>query len=346
MEDYTPLYDYSSISAEYERAHKNDNRNAQAMANNANVYNYHMWLNQVDAERKNWREQFDATNDYNTPAAQRARLEAAGINPAFSNLSTGEASMPTSGLHPAASAEKADTIPNDLTMGQAFESLNQSVSNYFQGRSMESAVRKTDAETALLNQSSAAKVAQEYNNVVLGLKQIDGLKIDNETKEVLRDTYKEELSRLRRLSGYYDQNIIWTANNAEQDYKESQERVAASQLSRDLNVKANSRAERQVNAYVHEVHAKVDLMKSQKKVSDEEVKQVVAATDKLVAEATGKHLDNGERAELYDMVIEEAKGEHTLWQYNNEVDKEVMPLDAFFGRVGRWIVAKKIGIKK
>ena len=43
--------------------------------------------------QENWRMQFDATNEYNTPAAQAARLLAAGINPTLAMGNEGAIGM-------------------------------------------------------------------------------------------------------------------------------------------------------------------------------------------------------------------------------------------------------------
>lgn len=63
-----------------------------------NAQNYKIWQEQKDYDYTKWKEQLA----YNTPEAQRERLEAAGINPqlAMGNVTTGEATSTAGGQTP------------------------------------------------------------------------------------------------------------------------------------------------------------------------------------------------------------------------------------------------------
>lgn len=72
-------------------------KNVQSVQD-TNAQNYKIWQEQKDYDYTKWKEQLA----YNTPTAQRERLEAAGINPqlALNNLSTGEATSNAGGQNP------------------------------------------------------------------------------------------------------------------------------------------------------------------------------------------------------------------------------------------------------
>lgn len=88
----TPLCSASSKASKYA-----SDQNLQAVRD-TNAQNYKIWQEQKDYDYTKWKEQLA----YNTPTAQRERLEAAGINPqlAMNNLSTGEATSNAGGQNP------------------------------------------------------------------------------------------------------------------------------------------------------------------------------------------------------------------------------------------------------
>lgn len=72
-------------------------KNVQSVQD-TNAQNYKIWQEQKDYDYTKWKEELA----YNTPQAQRERLEAAGINPqlAMNNLTTGEATSNAGGQTP------------------------------------------------------------------------------------------------------------------------------------------------------------------------------------------------------------------------------------------------------
>nr|QJB21526.1 MAG: DNA pilot protein [Microvirus sp.] len=87
-----PLCSSSASASKYAA-----NKNLQSVQD-TNAQNYKIWQEQKDYDYTKWKEQLA----YNTPSAQRERLEAAGINPqlAMNNLSTGEATSNAGGQNP------------------------------------------------------------------------------------------------------------------------------------------------------------------------------------------------------------------------------------------------------
>ena len=84
-----PLCSASARASKYA-----SDKNVQSVQE-TNAQNYKIWQEQKDYDYTKWKEQLA----YNTPSAQRERLEAAGINPqlAMNNLSTGEATSNAGG---------------------------------------------------------------------------------------------------------------------------------------------------------------------------------------------------------------------------------------------------------
>jgi hypothetical protein len=340
MPETTPLYDYQAITADYGRSHKNDNRNAMAMQENADMYNYYMWLNELNAQREDWNYQFDKANEYNDPLAARQRLERAGINPAFANLGANSASMPSVSIPQSKGSQAAQTFPDDLTMKDAMDSIHSSVSNYFQGRQTEASVRNLEANSDFLERSSSARVLQEqqkYLNMVKEAENIDG---DTAYKRMLKDTGMDGLLRLRRLSGYYDSQVIGAARKYKQDEYESNSRIMHNYISDMLGLRSDSRAEKQLDSLLRETNEKINLMRSQGEVNKETVKSIQNQSELFATEVLGRQLDNGEKSELYDLIIEEAKGEHKLWQMQHDVDLELFPADQYGTRLAKWIMGR------
>jgi hypothetical protein len=87
-----PLCSASSKASKYAA-----NKNLESVQD-TNAQNYKIWQEQKDYDYTKWKEQLA----YNTPAAQRERLEAAGINPqlAMNNISNGEATSNAGGQNP------------------------------------------------------------------------------------------------------------------------------------------------------------------------------------------------------------------------------------------------------
>ena len=69
------------------------------------------YANRLRLQQENWMSQFDATNAYNEPSAQMARLRAAGINPSAMMQNSGLASLGQSSASPSAASA---TAPNGV----------------------------------------------------------------------------------------------------------------------------------------------------------------------------------------------------------------------------------------
>lgn len=345
MDEFIAPYSYQAISDTYERAHKNDNRNAMAQANNANSYNYYMWLNSVAASRQMWQEQFDATNEYNTPLNQRKRLEEAGINPAFANFNS-DVSMPSSSLSSPAPASKADSFAQTPNILASVDSLNTSIGNYFNAKHSQAQSENLDAQTDFMRASSQYRLLQERQQYLNMIKQASGMDIDSDYKQVLIDTAKDGLMRLNRLSKWYDEQVIGSAKSFEQDRKESDARITRMEV------------QNWVDRYVAETGRKLangqlQLMKSQANYFYEsasnllymrknilpyerdklkaEVNNIAEHTAYMLVERYGKEQKNAYFDATKDVLQEMLQRENELGKANEFYDTN--PIMVFYGRL-------------
>ena len=198
----------SNDAARYQlQAQRETNRNNLQIARENNAFNERMWNKQ---------------NEYNTPQMQRARLEAAGLNP-YLMMDGGSAGI-------AESAPTADTsgtqVAPDIgnTIAGGYQALGNSVSSAasqiaqmsFQNDLQSANVAKTQAEAqnadlqnqydGLRNQFAAAQFLAD-----LRLKQYQG-KISKYDAQYLRDSMEDRLDSVKfqnTLSGsqasYYSQ---------------------------------------------------------------------------------------------------------------------------------------------
>ena len=124
-------------------ANDKSNQQNQQLAKDQNQWNLSMWERQ---------------NEYNSPAAQRERMEAAGMNPFFNDVSSGTAS----------SVPQA-AVPTMQPSGNLGKSIASSAQNYFENEMnqqlVEANVRKAKADAstaesqAILNQVEAKRIA-------------------------------------------------------------------------------------------------------------------------------------------------------------------------------------------
>jgi hypothetical protein len=134
------------------------------MFKESQAYNTQMYNQQVADNRQNWQMQFDATNAYNDPAAQRQRLEDAGYNPYLAvegSNSTGTAS--SSSISPASySVPNAPNMqaPNYGPVGDALtNAVQQGLSTYIQLQQLSNQNKTTNANVDNTNAGTQSIIA-------------------------------------------------------------------------------------------------------------------------------------------------------------------------------------------
>ena len=123
--------------------------------------------------QENWRMQFDATNEYNTPAAQAARLLAAGINPTLAMGNEGAIGMAqASSIAPAsqsvsgsvgnaglASADAVRYSADKSLQGSSADILANSMVRNAAAHKSESEAHGTDIDNMTRNLENLARVS-------------------------------------------------------------------------------------------------------------------------------------------------------------------------------------------
>lgn len=158
----SPLCSSSSRASKYAT-----NKNLQAVQE-TNAQNYKIWQEQKDYDYTKWKEQLA----YNTPSAQRERLEAAGINPqlVLNNISSGEANSNAGGQNP----PKMEAPQIDAAaMGNA---VAQDKNNIIQSLGMMSSIMKQAQE------SKEIQIRNSWANIKNTL-DVAGATKDNKLKE-------------------------------------------------------------------------------------------------------------------------------------------------------------------
>ncbi len=213
---------------------------AQAKASReTNETNYKIWreqsnLNQVMYARQNqdykdnWQHQFDSTNEYNTPLAQRQRLEEAGLNPYLAmqgGNSTGVATSPSMG---SASYTPANTptmqTPDYTYIGSGISNaFNTALSVYSQLNATNNSNQMTTSQLGLNKQIEQGMI---LNNKF----KKDTYKFDYETKSLFNEINKLNLQYQKdtlksRIEQQQHQTSLVKAQSVFESLKVSEQRV-------------------------------------------------------------------------------------------------------------------------
>lgn len=132
--------------------------------------------------------QWNRQNAYNTPAAQRARYEEAGINPYFAlgNLQSGNAQ----------SILSAD-MAKQQSAADAYNMLSQGYQNF--GASVSQAIPQFLNAMYQQEQTKALQI-QNTENLLSMNKRVQGLKYDNEAKRMSNELYNANMQSLMNIT--------------------------------------------------------------------------------------------------------------------------------------------------
>ena len=263
-----------------------------------NVWN----ASQTDKQNKWNAEQvmkmFDLNNAYNDPSAQRARLEAAGLNPFMSNISAGIAQSsaasgsaaqgsPASSAAPPRASEIAMQAPPPVQLNEGgFLDLANFLSNK---KRNDADVRKTNAEAQnqeIANQYAAANYAAQLDGLILG---------NNSTK--LKNFYQNlqnDILNSTKQSQIDSINLQSKMNQQQFDLNDIQLKAASINLDylpfeKKLNL-----------AYQGELLSNA-IKQGQLTVAQARY-QMAAAAD-MFASAEGKRIDNRQKNAIFNDVV-------------------------------------------
>lgn len=272
------------------------------IAQQNNAFNERMW---------------NLQNDYNTPSAQRARLEAAGINPylMLDGSSTGVAQSA-----PSADTSGTQVAPDiGTTIAGGYQSLGNSISSAasqiaqmsFQNDLQNANVAKVNAEAqnadlqntydGLRNQFAAAQFLAD-----LRLKQYQG-KISKYDAQYLRDSLEDRLDSVKfqnTLSGsqvsYYNQMAGLT------DVQRKLEETNLKWLPR----------EKQVSIMVAIQNARTAA--SQMRLNDASARNMIAMSALNAANEAGVRLDNKLKDAVFDLSVGLAENQYQKGYFEKE----------------------------
>lgn len=245
-----------------------------------NEQNYKLWKEQRQFAIDSWK----AENDYNTPAAQRARLEAAGYNPylAFGDVGNtgGAISQPAA---PTMVAPSDAAFPN--TRGIFAEGLNQSFQNAL--NVLQSAVQMQNI------QANTKKTNQEVNQSVLMFPWLlDSAKYRSQADFYLPKLSYEDWQTKKR------ENYI---GNLTKDLQIETVDATLKQIKAQTHLMhLNASAQETLNKYLDQ-HQQLDLMtKAQTwmnlvqdgQLKKQQVRNAIAQEILTYAQAKGQKLDN------------------------------------------------------
>lgn len=136
------------------------------------AWNERMMEKQNHWNMSEWNRQFNVQNQYNTPSAQRARLEAAGLNP-YLMLNGGSAGIASSPSVSSSSPGSASTnfVPNPYDSSVLASAGSQIGSMVQQQEVIDAQNRKTNAETKgidIQNKYLDTKLQEEINSLISG----------------------------------------------------------------------------------------------------------------------------------------------------------------------------------
>lgn len=300
--------------------------------NSANATQMKMFHEQMQFNRDMIREQ----NAYNTPAAQRARYEAAGINPylALGNISSGSQQ----------STMQAPNAPQIAPVTQF-------------GESLQAASQNTIRNLIDLSQAQADIQLKETNNRILkieemykekeflakiGLMKDQSGKLRSETKGLDLDNFfrfdlnsanlshlkaltnkteaETELLRVQKELASFD--LGFKQKHAEEQFKAEMAKLTMETITGYMNANTN-----RMNADTNRMDAI-----TRRNVSIAEIQNKAADTLKKVEERTGIHLDNVTRARSMEFIV---------GQYKAALQKTQQ--DVYSGYLDNQYVLKRLG---
>lgn len=293
----------SRDAARYQlQAQRETNRTNLQIARENNDFNERMW---------------NLQNDYNTPEMQRARLEAAGLNP-YLMLDGGSAGV-------AESAPTADTSGTQVapdvgsTIAGGYQAMGNSLSNAasqiaqfaYQNDLQKANVAKTQADahnSDLQNQYDELRnsfaTAQFLTDLRLKQKQGD---ISEYEANYLRDTMSDRLDSVKFQNTLYgSQSSYYNQLAGLYDVQRRIEHTNLKWLDKEKQVA--------IMAAIQNARTAA----SQMRLNDASSRNMIALAALNAASAAGVHIDNRLKNDIYDLSVGKAENEYEQGLWTNE----------------------------
>ena len=270
--------------------------NERTNAANLKIAREQMAFNSDEAKKqRDWQSQQTAIqNEFNSPAAQKARLQAAGINPYLADISTGTGSAASGG-----SAASAPTAPQmrPFDFVGAASGLGASI---LQAAS----VNKTNAEADVIRKQGVGLEIENqfaYQKQQMGILESIGRLRESLSRSNVNDEQRKYVSQqIKDLQQQYDWNKeTWESRKSQIEKQnnllESQKELAlrdaslrsAQILATQEGVRLSKSQQASLAQGIRESVQKMALLASQKNLTDNEAKVKARENAKLYLEMVG-----------------------------------------------------------
>lgn len=246
-------------------------------------------------------EMWNKQNEYNSPLAQKQRLEEAGYNPYMQSMSSGVAtSSPTMDTFTpqAATMQAYQQDPNSYT--PSFMQLANSGLSFLQASNL------SEQNKALQLANESQRVANKYQEVLL-LKKLKSLGLSNDNQELQnfalklmndfnKDTYSNRVEMLQK--DLMQRSLSNSLLKKQLDFLPSQQQMEVTRFTVDM-----------------------ETIAIQQNLSKQQIRNLVKESDKLDAITKGLGLDNRQKERVMDFVVNQTYFESRAARYKAAGEK-------------------------
>ena len=272
----------------------------------------------LNGRNRRWQEQmWNKSNEYNTPLAQKQRLEEAGINP-YSVLA-GEG------------ADTGQSQQSPAPQTYQYPDMSQAMSNIVQDMSLAKDIELKDIEKQKgvtdLEFYRAEKVAalnDLYEQIGLRISERKRNNMDTEYLEKQRDLVAGMMDSMISKSHYEGLQSETVYKNLQRQYDDAHNESVLQQRSYEAGIRLSKAHAAELNAEIkkiaseiNEINARTDLTKQQKENLIDELKT---------------NARNRNSSRLHD-VLDLAKNKADYWKQINEMIDEATRIEVPFGSI-------------
>ena len=226
------------------------------------------WTRRFGQENDEWQRRYDLQNAYNTPAAQRERLEAAGLNPYLmmtgGSAGVSSAALGTSSSSPAAHQGAQGSVPNpipNISSAPAISSMSQGILDslaLFSTAALQlSGSRKNASETTGIDIDNATRMRENLAKIANLVADTQGKKLSNNYQKMANDVMGQTLdTQVEQAKQNYQLTVQQTFLAQQQGLKIQMDmEYLPQQYQAQIDWLAQQVAESKVRQVVHETQA-------------------------------------------------------------------------------------------
>lgn len=305
-------------------ATRHTNQTNLAISNATNAQNYKMFKEQQQYDIDMW----NAQNVYNSAEQQRARLEAAGLNPylIMNGGSAGTAGAANSASPIAAQAAKMEAPQIGQIYQQGFSHVADAIGNItneiLNARLTDAQIKKMTSDTTGqdIENSNKQREKDDAHNVAVG--GLENTKADTENKKVQKSLFHEQLANQKLQNEFFRsdfQNRLLNSQLTNENLRQS----LVEQRSRTALINLDIEAKKIMNKYLEPGLIKDLALKAAQIAStsaDISVKKSQVAL--LCAQAYGVKLNNNIVEKTSEALINSTNA-----QYNDNTNYYTQPVE-------------------